>query len=82
MFFGTECEHCAKMEKIVQKLEKEKNIKVNRFEVWHEKENRMTMEALDIEPCGGVPFFLNQETTKTICGEATYEELKDWAGIK
>jgi predicted DCC family thiol-disulfide oxidoreductase YuxK len=52
MFYGTECEHCAKMEKLVKKLEQEKNIKVNRFEVWHDKDNRKTMEELDIEPCG------------------------------
>lgn len=29
--------------------------------------------------CGGVPFFLNQITGKTICGKATYKELKNWA---
>ncbi len=80
MFFGTECEHCAKMEKLVQKLEKEIGVSVIRLEVWHDKENRKTMEELDIEPCDGVPFFLNQETEKTLCGEGTYDELKTWAG--
>ena len=27
--------------------------------------------------CGGVPFLLNQNTGKTICGEATYKEIKN-----
>ena len=30
--------------------------------------------------CGGVPFFINTETDATICGEATIDELKAWAG--
>jgi hypothetical protein len=26
-----------------------------------------------------VPFFYNTDNKKFVCGEATYEELKDWA---
>ena len=29
--------------------------------------------------CDGVPFFLNTDTDKFICGEAEYEDLKDLA---
>lgn len=80
MFYGTECPHCVKMEKLIKKLEAEEKVSVLRLEVWHDKENLKTMEALDTEPCGGVPFLLNSETQKTLCGEASYAELKEWAG--
>jgi len=50
-------------------------------EVWHNKENDKILENLDKgeNMCGGVPFFLNQNTNKTICGEASYKEIKNWA---
>ena len=78
-FFGTECPHCVRMHKLVEKLEKEENLKVDALEVWHNKENEKKLEALDKDLCGGVPFFYNTKTDKFICGEADYKELKDWA---
>ena len=52
------------------------------MEVWDNEENAKLMESLDKEPCGGIPFFLNKKTGKTICGEVSYQELKDWAEDK
>lgn len=79
-FYGLECPHCLHMEKFVDKLNKEGHI-VRKIEIWHNEDNNKMMEKLDCEeePCGGVPFFLNQNTCKTVCGEVTYEELKKWA---
>ncbi len=79
-FYGTECPHCLRMEKFVDKLTKEGH-KIKKIEIWHNKENNKMMEKLDCEaePCGGVPFFLNQNTGKIVCGEVTYKELKSWA---
>jgi len=37
------------------------------------------LRAHDKGHCGGVPFFINTETGKWICGEASYEELKNIA---
>ncbi len=78
-FYGEECPHCQKMKELTTRLEKEKGLTVERIEVWHSEENVKKMEELDKEPCGGVPFFANTKTGKTICGEATYEELEKWA---
>ncbi len=79
-FYGTECPHCIKMHEFLDRLEKEEGIKVEKVEVWHNEENMKKLEALDKEnECGGVPFFVNTETGGSICGEATYKEIKDWA---
>ncbi len=79
-FYGLECPHCLRMEKLVNKLVKE-GIIIKKLEIWHNEENNKLMEKLDCEeePCGGVPFFLNQITGKTVCGEVDYKELKNWA---
>jgi hypothetical protein len=79
-FYGSDCPHCVVVEKHVDKLISEgQNIK--KVEVWHNKENDEILMKLDVgeNECGGVPFFLNQNTGKTICGEATYKEIKNWA---
>lgn len=79
-FYGLECPHCIITEKNVDKLIEE-GINIKKIEIWHNKENDKMMEELDVgeNMCGGVPFLLNQITGKTICGEATYKEVKDWS---
>ena len=79
MFTGTECIHCHEMDPLVDKLEKELKIKVERLEVWHNAKNAKLLEEIDQGECGGIPFFFNKKTGKKICGAATYEELKAWA---
>ena len=78
-FYGKECGHCKKMEPLIDKLEQELGVKVQRMEVWHDEDSQKKFvdEARGI--CQGVPFFVNTETQKTICGEASYEKLKAWA---
>jgi predicted class III extradiol MEMO1 family dioxygenase len=78
-FYGTDCSHCKKMEALVEKLETEDGIAINKLETWHNDDNVKIMESLDKEPCGGVPFFVNTQTGKTICGEVSYKKLKEWA---
>jgi hypothetical protein len=79
-FYGIDCPHCVVVEKHVDKLISE-GVKIKKLEVWNNKENDEMMMELDKgdDMCGGVPFFLNQNTGKTICGETTYEEIKKWA---
>ncbi len=79
-FYGLECPHCLIAEKHVDKLIAE-GVNIKKIEVWHNKENDQMLTNLDVgdDMCGGVPFFLNQKTGKTICGEATYKEIKKWA---
>jgi thiol-disulfide isomerase/thioredoxin len=78
-FYGRECPHCQTMEPLVDRLEKELEVAVERLEVWHDDDNKDTLEAYDKGVCGGVPYFYNTETKGSICGEASYEELKAWA---
>ena len=81
-FYGTECPCCDAMHDLVLRLEKEEGVKVERIEVWHNKENEARLIKLDKDMCGGVPFFYNEKTKKWICGDGTYEELKAWAQSK
>lgn len=82
-FYGEECPHCQKMLKLTDTLMKEfPEIVVTRKEIWHNKENMELVKKLDAnDGCGGVPFYYNEKTKKWLCGEVTYKELKDWAGI-
>ena len=79
MFTGTECVHCHDMDPLVDQLEKELNLKVERLEVWHNSENMAFLQQLDQGKCGGIPFFFNEKSSKWICGSTKYEKLKDWA---
>lgn len=81
-FYGKECPHCLRMMPLVDQLEKEAGLKVEKLEVWHNQDNAKKMEEYDKGQCGGVPFFVNTDTGAMICGEAPYEELKKWAGVK
>lgn len=78
-FIGQECPHCQNMESLVTQLEQEEVIKIERIEVWHNEDNLKKMEGYDKDRCGGVPFFYNTDTQKSICGETSFEELKKWA---
>jgi thiol-disulfide isomerase/thioredoxin len=80
MFYGEECPHCEKMMPVVEEVESEKGVEIERLEVWHDKENAEKMQGIEeFEECGGVPFFYNTETGQWICGEAGSQKLADWA---
>ena len=85
MFHGKECPHCQAMMPLVDKLEKEEGIALDKKEVWHNEKNADLMRSYRdiIEPkCGGqlrTPTFMNTETNDIVCGEADYDKLKEWA---
>ena len=85
MFWARECPHCKKMIPLVDKLEKETGIKLERLEIWHNEKNADLMRSYRsvIAPkCGGqlrTPTFFNTETEDVLCGEVEYEKLKEWA---
>ncbi|MFH1632203.1 MAG: thioredoxin domain-containing protein [bacterium] len=78
-FYGEACPHCIEMHPLVEKLETELKIEIEKFEVWDNEENAKKMEEYDTGLCGGVPFFFNTESKEFICGSADYEALKKWA---
>ena len=79
MFYGTECIHCHEMVPLVEKLEKEERVKITRIETWHNSSNKKKFEDTDKGKCGGVPFFYNEKTKKTLCGSTDYQTFKKWA---
>jgi thiol-disulfide isomerase/thioredoxin len=85
MFHGRECPHCRKMMPLVDKLEKETGIKLEKREVWHNEKNADLMRSyreIIFPVCGGqlrTPTFFNTENHEVICGEVEYRKLKEWA---
>lgn len=80
MFYGKECPHCERMTPLIDQLEKEEGVKVERLETWHDQANAEKLAQLDNGDCGGVPFFVNTETNAKICGAVDYDHVKIWAG--
>jgi thiol-disulfide isomerase/thioredoxin len=78
-FFGTECPHCRTMEPLIERVEKELGVKIERFETWHDTANDAKRAEADNGFCGGVPFFVNTESKQKLCGAVPYETLKKWA---
>lgn len=78
-FYGETCPHCKSMEPIVEKLEKELDAKIEKYEVWNNEENAEKMKEYDDGLCGGVPFFYNTDSKQFICGAVDYDVLKKWA---
>lgn len=78
-FYGTECPHCENMKPLIEKLKRETGVFIESREVWHDEKNAEILKRYDKGACGGVPFFYNTETGKSICGESSYEELLNWA---
>ena len=78
-FYGETCPHCLIMKPRVEKMESEKGVKVEQYEVWNNKDNAKKMSEYDKDLCGGVPFFFNTDTKKFICGSVSQEDLEKWA---
>jgi thiol-disulfide isomerase/thioredoxin len=79
-FYGKECPHCVEMRPLVERLEAELGVDVEKYETWHDEKNEEKRRIHDKGgECGGVPFFVNTESGETICGAVPYETLKAWA---
>lgn len=70
------------MKPLVERLERELGLKFERLETWHDEANAKKFEQLAADKCMGVPFFINTDNGEYVCGEASYEELKEWATKK
>ena len=85
MFHGRECPHCQVMMPLVDRLEKETDVSIERLEIWHNEKNADLMRSkrdIITPKCGGqlkTPTFMNTETNDIICGEVEYDALKNWA---
>lgn len=85
MFHALECPHCRRMMPLVERLEKEEGVVLEKYEVWHSEQNADLMRSYRdvLAPrCGGqlrTPTFFSPETNDVMCGEVEYDRLKDWA---
>ena len=79
MFYGTECVHCHEMMPLVDKLEKEGKLKITKLETWHNSANAKKLQDFDKGKCGGVPYFYNDSSGKSICGSTSFDKLRSWA---
>lgn len=77
-FYGDTCPHCIEMKPMVEKLEKELGVTVEKIEVWNNEENAKRLEGIDKGLCGGVPFFFDDERKRFICGSTDEETMKAW----
>ncbi len=67
------------MAPIVDDLRKNLGVAIEQYEAWHNEENLKKFREYDKNFCGGVPFFINTDTGKSICGEAAYDAFLKWA---
>lgn len=78
LFYGSTCPHCAKEKEVLDKLEVkyEGKVKVYKYEVWSDKDNRDIMfeikNLFDMPVNEGVPF--------TVIGTKTYYGYDEWVG--
>lgn len=83
-FFGQECPHCKRMMPQIDRLSEEKDIEIEKIEVWHDDENAKKMAEYRseiLEACGGaygVPALVEPSSREVLCGEADYHRLHEW----
>lgn len=77
-FYGFDCPHCMTVAPIIDRLKKE-GFAIEQFETWNNKQNAEKQKEYDKGLCGGVPFFINTDSGKWLCGSASYEKLLAWA---
>ena len=84
LFYGEECPHCAALEKYLDKeYKKDEDIKIYRYEVWHDKDNQKLwakVQKTTGKEAKGVPYFiigdqLLQGYNKTEAWEETVDEV-------
>ena len=78
-FYGTNCPHCVKMAPLIERLESEVGLKLDKYEVWHDAKNAEMLKKFDKGFCGGVPFFFNKKSGKWICGSTSWDKFLAWA---
>lgn len=77
MFYEEQCVPCVAMEPLINQLEKELGIKINKLEAISNEKNHLLLERY--AGVSMVPFFYNEITGEKISGECDYDSLKKWA---
>ncbi len=83
-FYGEECPHCKRMMPHIDKLAKDRDVEIEKMEVWHDKDNAKKMAEFReeiMEACGGaygVPALVDPKSREVLCGEVDYHTLHQW----
>ena len=78
-FFGGRCPFTERVGPEVVCLQRILGRKITRLEVWEDEKNQAQYEASGGASCGGVPYFYNSTTGKSVCGAAPCAHLVKWA---
>lgn len=78
-FISDGSDHCAQMEPVVQRLEKDLRTKVRKINISRKHEFLKLYDCVGGSECGTVPFFYNRRTAQAICGATPYQNLKNLA---
>jgi thiol-disulfide isomerase/thioredoxin len=83
-FYREGCPHCANMAPIVAQVENETGVRFEKLEVWYNSTNKnifMNYSEYIERDCHGIlgtPTFLSLKTNKSVCGEMSADELKQF----
>ncbi|MEM3556016.1 MAG: thioredoxin family protein [Candidatus Micrarchaeia archaeon] len=82
-FYGEGCPHCTAMVPVVSAVENETGVVFRKLEVWYNRTNNnelMKYKDYITRDCGvlGVPAFINIKTNKSICGQMSAADLKNF----
>lgn len=77
-FFGTECATCHKIEPTVDKVAKEVGATVEKKETYHNSENQAELMKMAEGKCSQLPFMINTQNDKFICGDANEEQIREF----
>jgi hypothetical protein len=79
-FYGESCPFTARARPEIQCLEIALGKQITKKEVWNDKRNEELYQSVGGQKsCGGVPFFYNQTTGKSVCGARACDILLSWA---
>lgn len=78
-FVSDGSDHCAQMEPVVQRLERDLRTKVRKIHINRKQEFLKLYDCVGGNECGTVPFFYNRRTGQAICGATPYQNLKNLA---
>lgn len=75
-FFGKECLASHEMNPIIDQLELESGMQIDRLEVWHDEQNSDIFHRIDTTRSFSTPFFINLKTGRWACGVISHDTLR------
>jgi thiol-disulfide isomerase/thioredoxin len=82
-FYGEGCPYTKKVQPAVNCVEMFLGKNIEKLEIYHSPENKVKYtKANGPQNCGGVPYFYNETTQKSVCGACSCDTLKEWAAAK